>query len=352
MKKITLKSLFAFILFTSLNIFGQGTGYENNSSDVVPQGIQNGSAYTSRSMDIPNVLIVAAPGVAAWITDVELKLEETGSINANTFLCSSGTPTLTDLQNYDAVFLFTDAGAADPLALGDVLEQYINSGNPVVDASFTPNVPVTGGFTQYELYSNSGQSNGTNLGFGSILEPNNPILTDVTSFDGGTASFYNLGGTIASGANVIVEYPDGTPLIISAENVGPANTRRVFLNFYPVSIDGRDDFWNTTSDGALIMRNALSWAIDGVVLSDGNNQFVSEISLYPNPAENELTINNPSGIFIKKADIIDITGRIVSTIDASVDIIRTIDVSNLSAGVFFLRIENADASRLIKFIKK
>jgi hypothetical protein len=312
----------------------------------------NALRWTSNFSDGPSVLIVGSPGNPDWILDVEAKLEETGTLSADTFLSSTGTPTIAELQNYDAVYLFTDAGAADPVALGDVLEMYIDSGKPVVDATFTPNVPITGGFTQYELYSASGQSNGANLGIGTILEPGDPILTDVSTFDGGTASFHNTGGTIAGGATVVAEYTDGSPLIIRDDNVGPANTRRVFLNFYPPSIDVRDDFWDSASDGALIMRNALLWAINGVVLNVDDNQLALDISVYPNPAQNELNISNTANVSIEKTQIVDMLGRIITTIDANDAANRTIDISNLTTGIYFLRLESIDASTVIKFIKK
>jgi len=154
------------------------------------------------------------------------------------------------------------------------------------------------------------------------------------------------------GATVVAEYTTGAPLIIRAENVGPANTRRVFLNFYPPSIDARDDFWDTTSDGDQIMRNALLWAIDGVVLSTDDNELGIDISVFPNPAQNELNIANTSSVSIEKTYIIDMVGRIVSTMDASDATTRTIDISNLTTGIYFLRLESADASSVIKFIKK
>lgn len=340
---------------TFLNFYPPSIDARDDFWDTASDGaliMANALRWTANFSDGQTVLIVGAPGNPDWNLDVEEKIEETGTLSADIFLSSGGTPTLAQLMAYDAVYLFTDANAQDPVALGNVLEQYIDSGKPVVDATFTPNVEITGGFTQYELYSMSGQSNGANLGIGTILEPGDPILTDVSTFDGGTASFHNTGGTIAAGATVIAEYTDGSPLIIRAENVGPANTRRVFLNFYPPSIDARDDFWDTTSDGAQIMRNALLWAINGVVLNVDDNQLGIDISVFPNPAQNELNISNNSGISIEKTYIIDMVGRIVSTMDASDATTRTINISNLTTGIYFLRLESADASSVIKFIKK
>ncbi|WP_299208529.1 T9SS type A sorting domain-containing protein [uncultured Dokdonia sp.] len=340
---------------TFLNFYPPSIDARDDFWDTTSDGaliMANALRWTANFSDGQTVLVVGAPGNPDWILDVEAKIEETGTLSADTFLSSGGTPSIATLMAYDAVFLFTDAGAADPVALGNVLEQYIDSGKPVVDATFTPNVSITGGFTQYELYSMSGQSNGANLGIGTILEPGDPILTDVTTFDGGTASFHNTGGTIAAGATVIAEYTDGSPLLIRASNVGPANTRRVFLNFYPPSIDARDDFWDTTSDGAQIIRNALLWAINGVVLNVDDNQLGIDISVFPNPAQNELNISNTSGVSIERTQIIDMVGRIITTIDASDATNRTINISNLTTGIYFLRLESANASSVIKFIKK
>jgi adenosylcobinamide amidohydrolase len=302
-------------------------------------------AADANTNDGPTVLVVGSPGNPDWIDDVEDKLEEAGNMNADTFLSSGGTPTLAQLQEYDAVYLFTDAGAADPSALGNVLEQYIDSGFPVVDATFTPNVPITGGFTQYELYSAAVQNGGANLGIGSILEPGDPILTDVNTFDGGTSSFHNTGGTITTGAVVVAEYTDGSPLIIRAENVGPANTRRVFLNFYPPSIDVRDDFWDTASDGAQLMRNALLWAINGILSTD-DNQIALDISVYPNPASSQIAI---AGNFeIETVEVYNLLGQKVMTSTSKI-----LNIEELTTAMYILNITDNVGNRIVKrFIKK
>ena len=285
MKKITLHLVLLCTLFLSGAIFAQGT-QTNESPEGFPIGIQNNfGVEDSRNSEMASVLIAAAPGTSDWILDVEAKLDGTGLVAADTFLTGSSTPTLAELQSYDAVLIFTDAGVADPTGFGDNLAQYIEGGGAVVDATFTPNVSITGGFTQYELYFDSGQSNGANLGIGTINDASHPILDNVTSFDGGTASFHNTGGTVASDATIVAEYTTTAPFIIIQENVGPANARRVFLNFYPPSIDARDDFWDAnTSDGAIIMANALNWAAnvnDGpsvlVLGAPGNDNWIADV---------------------------------------------------------------------------
>lgn len=349
MKKNTLQFFTAIALLAGISCFAQGTGatYEGE----LPVGYQNNyGTQDTRNNAVSDVLIAASPGDPSWIMDVEAKIEAIGEHDVETFLVSGGTPTLAELQGYDAVFVFTDSGAQDPVAFGNVLAQYIEGGGAVVDATFTPNVPITGGFTAYELYSASGQSNGTNLMLGTINDPSDPMLLDVNSIDGGTASFHNTGGTVANGAFVVAEWSDASPFLIRQENVGPMNVRRAFINLYPPSIDARDDFWDISSDMSQLMSNALEWTITGDVLSTDENDIVSNITLFPNPAQNEITISRKGDLQINSAQIIDIAGRVVNSFIVE-NLTTTVNISELKLGVYFLKVEGQSSSQSLKFIK-
>jgi len=150
MKKITLQLSITVFLIAFMNSFGQGTG-SLPSNEEFPAGIQNKS--NSENQNDISVLIAASPGDGTWADDVEAKIEAEGFADADIFLINQGTPTLAELQSYDAVFVFTDAGAADPVGFGNILAAYLEDGGAVVDATFTPNVSFGGDWTQYELYS-------------------------------------------------------------------------------------------------------------------------------------------------------------------------------------------------------
>ncbi len=347
MKKITLHLSISVFLMAIMSSFGQATG-PSSSIEEFPVGIQNKSGSENQN-DI-SVLIAAAPGTSTWADDVEAKIESEGFADADIFLTNQGTPTLAELQSYDAVFVFTDAGVSDSEGFGNILAAYLEDGGAVVDATFTPNVSIDGDWTQYELYSDSGQSGGANLGIGTISDPSDPLLTNVVNFDGGTASFHNTGGTIASNAVVVAEYTTGAPLIIKQENVGPENVRRVFLNFYPPSIDVRADFWNTASDGATIMSNAIQWVVSGQVLSVASNTLTTA-SMFPNPATNEITIVSSEAAVILQINIIDVMGRTVKTEEVNATS-KTMDISNLTPGVYFAQISQGNTKGSIKFIKR
>jgi len=87
------------------------------------------------------------------------------------------------------------------------------------------------------------------------LDPTHPILKNVKSFNGGTASFRAIGYWV-EGASRIATWTDTVPLIGTREIHGG---KRVDLNFYLPSSDADPRFWVSSTDGALIMANALTW---------------------------------------------------------------------------------------------
>lgn len=76
----------------------------------------------------------------------------------------------------------------------------------------------------------------------------------------------------------------------------------------------------------------------------------SLISLYPNPAANELTIENNSGVSAL-VEVMDLTGKVV--LSTSVKDQKTkVDVSSLSSGVYNVRLKAKDAVDVIKIVKQ
>ena len=91
--------------------------------------------------------------------------------------------------------------------------------------------------------------------------------------------------------------------------------------------------------------------VDGTIGIDNPQRHYSEfiIQLYPNPAQNELTI---SGAETSRITVIDITGK--TLIDKAVNGNRnTIDISQLNNGIYFLQAtDNNGNKKTLKFVKK
>ncbi len=88
-----------------------------------------------------DVLIVVS-GFDFINNDVRAKILGTGSFTSVDIFNArlgpfDGTPTLAQLQAYDAVFVWSALSFDDPTALGNVLADYVDGGGTVVQAMFT-----------------------------------------------------------------------------------------------------------------------------------------------------------------------------------------------------------------------
>ena len=76
-----------------------------------------------------------------------------------------------------------------------------------------------------------------------------------------------------------------------------------------------------------------------------------EISIYPNPATTTLNLSS-TGISDFEVSILDITGKVIRT-ERMLDQTFTFDVSDLSSGIYMLRLVSHDgASKIVKFVKR
>jgi len=80
-------------------------------------------------------------------------------------------------------------------------------------------------------------------------------------------------------------------------------------------------------------------------LSVGDSEF-AYLSIYPNPANNELTIRNAENANIV---IYDILGKRVQSA-SKINVVQTLDVSNLTSGTYFVSIEKNQQRTVEKLI--
>jgi hypothetical protein len=74
--------------------------------------------------------------------------------------------------------------------------------------------------------------------------------------------------------------------------------------------------------------------------------------MYPNPAKNVVYIENITSSSTQTNFVItDIQGKIVSSTTSNFEGKHSIDVSNFTNGVYFIKIENDNYSESVRFIK-
>ncbi len=206
-----------------------------------------------------DVLIVTVDATGCSLSNVKSTLDATGLLGTvDTFDGGFATPSLATLQNYDAVLVFSDSGGfLSAVDMGNVLADYIDGGGGVVDGVFSahPSLPIQGRWETggYALVTATGQTQFAQEFLGPVLDPGHPVMQGVTSFDGGSASFQYLNPVVTPAGTLIAQWSDGvTPLVVAGNN-----GQQVSLGFFPPNSNCGSSFWNASTDGALLMVNAL-----------------------------------------------------------------------------------------------
>lgn len=233
---------------------------------ITTNGASKTVSFTVTVLDVVanKILVLGAESNSTWLADVAQKIEDTNQFNiVDTHDSSSSLMSSEDLMAYDAILVYTNNSPVSVSDLGDNLASYIDNGGAVVEAVFGGNVKITGNYNNYKVYQDSNtiaQNSGVVRTLGTVLDSNHPIMNNVSTFNGGSSSYFNTGIVAVTGATKIAEYDNGEPLIIVKNQIGQKNVPGVFVNFYPPSKDSRNDFWDNTTDGGLILANSLKWA--------------------------------------------------------------------------------------------
>ncbi len=103
---------------------------------------------------------------------------------------------------------------------------------------------------------------------------------------------------------------------------------------------------NTNVNGSVIGIDAF--AINRTLST--NAFFKSNFAVYPNPASSVLNINSTNNTTINQIQITDLNGRIIKTINTK-DFAAQISISELTNGVYFLKVYTNQGVGTSKFVK-
>ncbi len=234
----------------------------------------------------PSVAIVAAATnsniMSERFTDLRDVLVADGRFNSvdiiSTTRFGTGTPTLGDLLQYNAVIHWSNDSNDDAVALGNVLADYVDSGRGMVQAVFANTssnpdrylqgrwiaegyniIPPNGGFTQGPTVSGVATKHAV---MDTPLEPEHPIfdgVSDVRLALGMFSSGGLWGGyrptttTLETGARKLALWEDGKTAV-AVSDIFP---NRVELGLHPVSNLVADGYYELNSDTPRLIANAL-----------------------------------------------------------------------------------------------
>jgi len=169
----------------------------------------------------------------------------------------------------------------------------------------------------------------------------------------------NDGGYIVSGTGLLSPFVSAL-ILIKTDSIGRSGCAEVIyvntvnthiiqsVNHVPAISSGSGGTTPTTITGG------GGGAVFTYCTSVGVNEINAEentISLFPNPATNEIEIKE-SGIRIDAVEIYDVLGRRCLTPALSKGEGVRVDVSSLSAGIYFVKVRSEKAERVMKFVKE
>lgn len=182
--------------------------------------------------------------VAADFSTPKQELEATGKFSSvDEFYTWNATPTLAQLQSYDAVLAYTNIPPADPTALGNVLQDFVNSGGGLVINTYAFSAPWAIGGAITANGSSPLVGSGVNGDVSGSLVPTNashPIFTGVNL---ATLSYFHNDNfahpTLDAGATLLATDGAGKNLIainaagnIIANNLFPGFLQENNADFY------------------------------------------------------------------------------------------------------------------------
>jgi hypothetical protein len=201
----------------------------------------------------------------SYAADVQAKLRGTNAFSTiDTFDANNSSPVSSQLDNYNAVFVFSNRSFSNGTKIGDFLAAYHDKGGGIVigflakqqsgsralmGAYGTP----ANGYTMLDYDLRDLISTPSSLG--ELLEPQSPLLSGVNSISALLA--HRSTARVINGGVVVAQWGGGEqePLVVRGVR---GNRTLVELNFFPASSSVNPDLW--TGDGAALMRNALKYS--------------------------------------------------------------------------------------------
>ncbi|MEM2741181.1 MAG: hypothetical protein QXV52_05365 [Nitrososphaeria archaeon] len=188
-----------------------------------------------------------------YVNDVVAKLSTFPGLSIDVYNLQYGPlPTLSQLMTYDAGLVWANYALGS--APGDLISDYVDAGGGVV-------IMWAADFDGWALggrYASTGKNllpqdvygYGETAALGEIVIPGHPIMQGVTKFT--NYNYYMRALYTVNGGIIVAKYTTGDVLVA----VSPSG-KVASLNFFPPSTDANSGSWAKSTDGALLMYNAL-----------------------------------------------------------------------------------------------
>ena len=132
----------------------------------------------------------------------------------------------------------------------------------------------------------------------------------------------------------------------------PSNPNCESMDYYVCNVNLRENMYLYLSVqdacGQLVFKTIPWYVLQNKSFSAKESW---NVSLFPNPANNHIEVRTENTDNIKQVQVYDVCGRLLQTLEANNHSMR-IDVSNLAAGMYFVRVVSKNETKTISFVKK
>ncbi len=113
-------------------------------------------------------------------------------------------------------------------------------------------------------------------------------------------------------------------------------------------------YWVTNGGPTGANSNIIAIDTFDITRPNANTQdfFAGNFTMQPNPATDVFNITAKSGVSIQTIQVLDINGRVVNQVNASNSEAIQVNISNLNAGVYFVKVQSDLGVGTSKIIKK
>ena len=239
----------------------------------------------------PDVLLVIADDdlEAGFFSPIQLLLQAYGDLDSvDLFNAKVATPTLEQLLDYDVVVTWSNYVYFDPVAIGNVMADYVDAGGKVLNAVFAINTDgwqMTGRFMSEDYTAIQGESTSYVTTCMSSVDPSHPIMSGVTN----VCDFFSVLNTyLTPNSTAVAQYDNGE--ILAAVK----NDRSV------VSINGYFGYYyQWTGNMPDLVHNAILWLASSdscETILYNNGPFVTNIAGGYNGASASVLQNSTLGL--------------------------------------------------------
>ena len=219
-----------------------------------------------------------------------------------------------------------------------------NSGNIIVcGTSYT----TTGQFTSQDMTTIKYNPTGTQLWVKTYDDPSHPNDFAQAIISDGSSNVYITGYQTANTGYLnaaTIKYNSAGAVQWTANYNGGVARALLLDNSANVYVCG-----NAVPNSLLIKYSQGGGSITRKDMAPMQESSFTQMRLFPNPANNQITIQNSDNKILGTISIYDMTGKMILK-NESINSSITIDVKKLTAGVYYIRSDNLQAT--MKFVKR